>query len=78
MQRRSRTTLELILGEDDKHLDFRASVQLRSRRDDAYDEVILATVVHRHNLLGKIYFRLISPFHRLVVRSNLARAARRG
>jgi hypothetical protein len=75
---RSRTTRELILGEDDKHLDFRASVLLRSLSDDRDDEVVLTTVVHCHNLFGRIYLRVISPFHRLVVRSNLARAARKG
>ena len=74
---RSRTAHELILGEDDKHLDFRASVLLRSPGDDRDDEVVLTTVVHCHNLLGRLYLRVISPFHRLVVRSNLARAARR-
>jgi hypothetical protein len=40
--------------------------------------VVLTTVVHCHNLFGRIYLRVISPFHRLVVRSNLARAARKG
>ena len=63
---------EAILGEDDKHLDFRASVQRRS------DDIVVTTVVHCHNLLGRLYLALITPFHRLVVKSMLRRAARRG
>jgi hypothetical protein len=63
---------EAILGEDDKHLDFRISVLRRS------DEIVVTTVVHCHNLLGRLYLALITPFHRLVVKSILRRAARRG
>ena len=63
---------EVIVGEDDIHLDFRASVLLRS------DELVITTVVHCHNLLGRAYLALIAPFHRLIVRDNLQRAARRG
>lgn len=63
---------EAILGEDDKHLDFRVSVQRRS------GDIVVTTVVHCHNLLGRAYLALITPFHRLVVKSILRRAARRG
>jgi hypothetical protein len=68
---------ELIAGENDKHLDFRASVLLRPSPDDG-DHLIVTTVVHCHNRLGRIYLALISPFHRLVVRASLRGAARRG
>lgn len=71
-----RSSNELILGEDDRHLDFRASVLVRSHDGDGQRELVLTTVVHCHNLLGRAYLRAISPFHRLVVRSNLARLAR--
>ncbi len=63
---------EAILGEDDKHLDFRVSVQRRP------GDIVVTTVVHCHNLLGRAYLALITPFHRLVVKSLLRRAARRG
>ena len=71
---------EMILGEDDKHLDFRASVRLRSDHGEnaSVKEIELTTVVHCHNLLGRCYIALIRPFHRLVVRSMLRRAALRG
>lgn len=63
---------EAILGEDDKHLDFRVSVQRRT------GDIVVTTVVQCHNLLGRAYLALITPFHRLVVKSILRRAARRG
>ncbi len=63
---------EVVLGEDDTHLDFRLSVQRAEGRLTA------VTVVHCHNLLGRCYIRLIAPIHRRVVRSALDRAARSG
>jgi len=74
----SRADRELVVGENDRHLDFRASVLLRPATSGLGDEIVATTVVHCHNRLGRIYLALISPFHRLVVRSNLQRAARRG
>nr|WP_254787295.1 DUF2867 domain-containing protein [Variovorax sp. OV700] len=65
---------EIVLGEDDRHLDFRVSVM----RSSAGDSLTAVTVVHCHNLFGRNYIRLIAPFHRLVVRSALERAARAG
>ena len=72
----SATTNEIILGEDDKHLDFRLSV-LCTTRPERTDErcLVLSTVVHCHNRLGRIYILLIAPFHRLIVQSMLRRAA---
>jgi hypothetical protein len=34
--------------------------------------------VQCHNLLGRVYLLVIAPFHRMVVRSTLHRAARAG
>lgn len=64
-----RSANEIILGEDDRHLDFRASVLLQpdSRR------LVVTTAVRRHNRLGGTYLWVIRPFHVLVVRSNLSR-----
>ena len=63
---------EVLLGEDDRHLDFRISV-LRTER-----ALTVSTVVHCHNRLGRVYLLAIAPFHRRIVRSGLRRAARRG
>lgn len=68
---------EIVLGEDDRHLDFRASLLLRPVRDGERDELVATTVVRCHNLTGRIYLGIIAPFHRQVIRSNLAAATRR-
>jgi hypothetical protein len=67
---------EILLGEDDRHLDFRASVRVEPA--GGATQVIFTTVVQCHNLLGRIYLLVIAPFHRMVVRSTLQRAARAG
>lgn len=42
------------------------------------DLLYQAGAVYRHNRFGRLYIVVIAPFHRLVVRSALARAAARG
>jgi hypothetical protein len=68
---------EILLGEDDKHLDFRLSL-LTTHAAANGRQLILSTVVHCYNLLGRSYLRVIAPFHRRVVRATLQRAARVG
>lgn len=68
---------EILLGEDDKHLDFRLSVRTTHAAASGR-QLIVSTVVHCHNLLGRSYLRVIAPFHRRVVRATLQRAARVG
>lgn len=67
-----RSENEIVLGEDDSHLDFRASVLLREN-DSGSRQLIATTAVRCHNLLGRTYLRVIQPFHILVVRSQLSR-----
>ena len=74
----ARSDRELILGEDDRHLDFRLSLLLRARPDGSGDELVATTVVRCHNALGRVYLALIARFHRLVVVSNLSRASNKG
>lgn len=71
---------EIVLGEDDKHLDFRVSVFQETRADgaDSGRYLTVSTVVRCHNLLGRTYILLITPFHEMVVRSSMRRAARIG
>ena len=75
-----RTVDEIVLGEDDKHLDFRVSVFQESREDAVGGGryLTVSTVVRCHNLLGRTYILLITPFHEMVVRSSMRRAARIG
>lgn len=65
---------ELVVGEKDRHLDFKASLLVRPLPHGAGREMVATTVVHCNNRFGHVYLFLIGPFHRLVVRSNLARA----
>jgi hypothetical protein len=67
-----RSASELVLGEDDRHLDFRASVLLQED-DRGSRQLVVTTAVRCHNPLGRSYLRLIKPFHVLVVRSKLSR-----
>jgi hypothetical protein len=64
---------EIVLGADDRHLDFRLS--LLRRLSPTGRLLIATTVVHTHNALGFTYLNAIRPFHHLVVRANLARCA---
>lgn len=75
----SRGESEIVLGEDDRHLDFRLSV-LRSPdlSPTQGGQLTVSTVVHCHNFLGRAYIRVIAPFHRLVVKASLRRAAKMG
>jgi len=64
---------EVILGEDDRHLDFRASVLVQRVDGAGSRRLVVTTVVRCHNLLGRTYLGVIEPFHRLIVRANLGR-----
>ncbi|MEO8019316.1 MAG: DUF2867 domain-containing protein [Pseudomonadota bacterium] len=75
----STTPTEIVLGEDDEHLDFRLSVLCSGQPSlTGKGHLIISTVVHCHNSFGRFYIRLIAPFHRLVVQASLRHAARVG
>ncbi len=69
---------EIVLGEDDQHLDFRLSLYTHPATPAGGRRLVLSTVVHCHNRLGRAYIFVIAPFHRLIVQTSLRRAARRG
>lgn len=64
---------EIILGDSDKHLDVKVSVCKLVR--DGHQSVAVTTVVHIHNLLGRIYMLFVAPVHRRIVPATLVRAA---
>ncbi len=66
---------EIILGENDRHLDFRMS--LMRIPTDSNTKIVATTVVHVHNRPGQAYIDVIPPFHYLVVRRSLDRFAAR-
>ena len=60
---------ELVLGTDDRHLNFRIGlVRLDGR-------IYMSTWVHPHNVCGRAYLRLVMPFHILISRGAVARMA---
>lgn len=65
---------EVVMGQDDKHLDVQVS--LCKREQDGRPVVVLGSVVHVHNMLGHAYMAVIKPFHRRIVRALLARLPR--
>lgn len=65
------TENEIILGANDKHLNFRVSIL----NDHANEyNIKVTTLVLINNSFGKIYMRLIAPFHRIVVSSMVKKA----
>jgi Protein of unknown function (DUF2867) len=67
---------EIILGEDDRHLDFRLSVLVEESA--LCRRLVATTVVTFNHLGGRAYIAGIAPFHRLIVKSSLRRAERSG
>lgn len=71
----SKSAGELVMGADDRHLDFRLAILLRT--DAAGNrELVVITVVHCHNWLGRTYLAVITPFHRVIAPASLEQAAR--
>ena len=66
---------QVVVGMNDRHLDFRCVIDIE---DDggARQRVSIATIIKRHNWLGRTYLATIMPFHRLIVRTALVRLAR--
>jgi len=71
----SQSARELVVGEDDRHLDFRVAILLRQAAADSR-ELVVVTVVHCHNRLGRTYLAAIAPFHSVIARASLEQAAR--
>jgi hypothetical protein len=56
---------EIMLGEDDKHLNYRVSVRLECEEEKCW--VIVSTVVKFNNWLGRAYFVPVRPVHKIIV-----------
>ncbi|MFC3161924.1 DUF2867 domain-containing protein [Ciceribacter thiooxidans] len=67
---------QVVLGFDDKHLDFRIVIEVASA-GPAGSKVSVTTLVNRHNTFGRLYILAVTPFHRLIVRTTLGRLAGR-
>ena len=67
---------ELIVGENDKHLDFRISIYRSSL--NGVETVTVSTAVEIHNTVGRIYMLVVEPFHRWIARAMMQRAVNAG
>src|SRR5260221_7350450 len=62
----STSPAEIVLGEDDKHFDFRLSVLCSNQPSPGGKrQLTLLTVAHCHHRPGRLYILVIAPFHRL-------------
>lgn len=70
----SKSDDEVVLGFDDKHLDFRIVVDVRA--GSAVNQIVgVTTLVRRHNTLGRVYLMAVTPFHKAIVPTLLSRVA---
>lgn len=69
---------EVVMGQDDKHLDVQVSICKRAAAPGAAPTVVLSTVVHIHNALGHAYMAVVTPFHRVIARGTAQRLAQHG
>lgn len=68
-----RNESEIVMAEDDKHLNFRTSVLVEKGTDAS--SVYLSTIVQFNNFFGWLYFLPVKPFHRIMIQSILRKYA---
>lgn len=64
----------IVLGLDDRHLDFRLVIDVAQLGEDR-QVVTASTVVQTHNLFGRAYLAVVKPFHRIIVPAMLRQVA---
>jgi len=70
----ARSENEILMGLDDKHLDFRFSLVLQTRADG--ERAIATTTVRFKNAWGRLYFAVVKPFHKRIIPAMLRAALR--
>ena len=74
----NKTDNEVILGEDDKHLNFRVSLFIDQHNDEeANKKLIISTTIKFNNWFGRLYFLPLRPFHKLIVVAMLKKIIQR-
>lgn len=69
---------KVVFEKSDSHLDFQVRLQCNVPDNMTLCQTIrVATAVKYNNSLGRIYFFFIHPFHSLICRTLLTRAARK-
>ena len=67
------TPNEVLAADKDKHLDVYVSLSRSDVQADGTREIVVATVVHTHNRLGRLYMLPVAPVHRYIAPLMLAR-----
>lgn len=67
----SQTPGEMVLGLDDKHLDFR--IWLSVREDEGGTDIWMSTLIRFNGLSGRAYLFVVMPFHKVLSRQMLGR-----
>ncbi|PIB37368.1 hypothetical protein BFP72_03010 [Reichenbachiella sp. 5M10] len=63
-----KTPHEVVLGEDDKHLNFRVSLWIDNHSSDkTLKNLTISTTVQFNNWFGRLYFIPVRPFHKIIV-----------
>ncbi len=60
---------EVILSDSDKHLDVKLSVYKMG--ENKKNTVAISTVVHIHNILGRLYMLFVTPMHKVIAPAML-------
>ncbi len=67
-----KTGNELIMGADERHLNFRTSFFVENLQSENQNKkLIITTTVNYNNWFGKLYFLPVKPFHKLIVKAML-------
>jgi hypothetical protein len=62
----SETDDRVVLGLNDRHLDFRIVVDLQPQNSSG-KRMVMTTLVKTHNVFGRLYLMIVKPFHRIIV-----------
>jgi hypothetical protein len=65
---------EVVVGMDDRHLDFRVALTVRPLGSEV---LVVTTAVRRHHRFGRAYFALVKAPHHVLVPRWTRRAVRR-
>jgi hypothetical protein len=66
----SQSTDHVLLGLDDRHLNFRVSIEVKEC-GAGWQEISVSTAIKTYNLLGRVYLAIVKPFHWIVVPAML-------
>ncbi len=67
----NRNINEIVLAENDKHLNFRTSLLIENVAEKDYGYLYCSTIVQYNNIFGRLYFFPVKPFHKLIIKTML-------